>query len=279
MSISQAQREEIARMLGYPNLSPESSLNLGSPEYASPYAMWQPYAQLISRLARTDAGEEVALLGAESTLFAGLFTPSSIALTFSTPTSVATGVQLEMDANGQLLQYTTQANDTPATIAAQFGTIVRQNAAASAQFLPNVQGAKLNLYVRAMGADGNGFGVMVTSPDPSVLIAIAPISAAQFAYGMTSGGANPNGPRFTPEGSTQPIYGYVPIIRILEDDLINSRENLDMAKADTYVPRSDEMGARAALWRFYRREMADRLGVPLDPDIIGNRQRLTQRVV
>lgn len=266
-------------MLGYPNLSPASSLQLGYPEYASPYAMWQPYAQLIDRLARTDAGEEVALLGAESSLFAGLFTPASISLTFSTSTTIATGVLLELDVNGQILQYTTVAGDTPASVAAQFASLARQSANISAQFLPNNQGATINLYVRAMGTDGNGIGVMATSPDASVLIAIAPSTAAQFSYGMTAGGANPNGPRFIPEGQTQPIYGYVPIIRMLEGDLINSRENLDMAKADTYVPRSDEMGARAALWRFYRREMADRIGVPLDPDIIGNRSRVTQRIV
>lgn len=279
MSISLAQQAEIARMLGYPNLSPASSLELGYPYYASPMAQWQPYAQLVDRLARTSATEEVALMGAESTLFSAMFTPASITFTISTGTSIASGATLQMDLAGTSVSAQAGASETPASMAVKAMQAVQQNTTTANQFLANAVGSNLNLYVKAMGIDGNGVMTMATSSDASLLVAIGSGSASQFAYGATSGGANPSGPYYVPEDTGAPIYGYVPIIRTLESDLINSRENLDLAKADTYVPRSDEMAARATLWRFYRRQMAERLSVPLDPDIAGNRTRLSQRVV
>jgi hypothetical protein len=279
MSITLAQQAEIARMLGYPNLSPASSLELGYPYYASPMAQWQPYAFLVDRLARTSATEEVAIMGAESTLFGSMFTPAGLSFTLSTASSIVNGATLQMDLSGTLLTITAGTSETPATMALKAAQAVQQNTTTAGQFLANAVGANINLYVRAMGLDGNGIMAMATSSDPSLLVAIPPATASQYAFGSTAGGANPNGPYYVPEDNPQPVYGYVPIIRTLESDLINSRENLDLAKADTYVPRSDEMAARATLWRFYRRQLADRLSVPLDPDIAGNRARLSQRVV
>src|SRR5580704_7755536 len=278
MAISIVQMAEIGRILGYPNISPKNSLNLEYPTFASQFGMWQPYAVLINRLSGASAYNEVQYLGAESSLFGTFFTPAAIALTVSTPSSIVVGVTVNLNAGGTVLSYITRAGDTPASVAAALSALVAENATVAAIFMPNPTGATLNLYnISAIGTDGNGVTCIATSSDPSCTLSFG-ATEAQMAYGQTSGGQVPPGPQFTPTGTTETVFGFVPIIHILESDLVNARQNLDTLSADVWNPRQDELDVRYALLTEYKRQLANAISVPLDPDLVGNR-RSSHRIV
>lgn len=280
MAISVAQQGEVARILGFPNLSPATSLNMGYPAFSSPFAQWQPYAMLLARLAQASPNDEVQMFGAESALFGQFFSPASLAFTFSTPSSIATGVVLQLNLNGTVVTYTTVSGDTPTSVVHGLVAAIQANPTIAQAFMVNPNGPTLTVYyVSGLGVNGNGVQCLSLSSDPSALIQIGSAAPAQMANGSTSGGQMPPGPRFQDPSATEPVYGYVPIIRILESDLINARINLDTLKADVWEPRQDEVSARAVLWREYRKQLADRLSVPLDPDIVGNGRQIAQRVV
>jgi hypothetical protein len=273
VALTVTQQTEILRILGFPNLGSQASLGLGYPAYASQFAQWQPYAWLMTRLNTMSSDEEVAIMGAESLLFAPYFTPASLTMTLSTPSTVAVGATLSIDVDGELITIAAVEGDTPATLVAKLASAILADSTASETFLINLSGTSLALVVRDLGTDGNGFPVMATSNDPSLLFVIAPnTTPAANGYGVTTGGANPPGPTIVPDGSVRPVFGYVPIIRILESDIGGARDNLDLQSVETYVPRPDEMESRARLLRRYRRELADRFNVPLDPDLVGNRR-------
>jgi hypothetical protein len=280
-TITKVQVDEVARILGFPNLSPMSSLSVDYPYFSSQLALWQPYAIMNIRLSQASPSDEVQYFGAESPQFAFFYTPSTVAITFSTPTTVAPNIVVNLNAGGTVLTYTTGDTDTPNTVCAQFAQQINQNPNVNPTFMANPVGPVLNIYyITAIGTDGNGIQCMVTSSDPSLLSTFyALIPPAQFSFGATSLGTTPPGPQFTPIGTDETVFGYVPIIHILESDLINSRINLDTLKADVWQPRQDELKVRYALLWQYRKELADRISVPLDPDIASNASGMTQRIV
>jgi hypothetical protein len=278
--ITTVQQAEIARILGFPNLSPMSSLQVHYPYFSSQLALWQPYAMLINRLSQAAPYDEVQYMGAESPLFGSFFTPSAAQLTASTPSAIATGVIAQVNVDGIVTLYTTIAGDTPISVIANIVTLMLENPALTTAFMVNPAGPIMGLYyIAALGTDGNGSNCIATSSDPSLTFAFGAAPPAQFAFGATAGGSVPPGPQFTPIGSTETVFGYVPIIHVLESDLVNARVNLDTLSADVWHPRQDELDVRYALLRHYRKELADRLSVPLDPDITGNASRVTQRIV
>lgn len=271
MALTTTQRDEVKRILGYPQTGSSASVQLGYPAYASPFAQWQPYAWLESRLTQMSASEEVIIFGAESALCAGFFTPASLRLTLSTPSAIPDGTVLQVDVDGATASVQASA-DTPATLATKIAAAMTADATDAATTFASAAGAVLSIGARAIGAAGNGVVVQAFSSSAELLVD-AGAGPVQFAVGMTVGGANPPGPILVPEGATQTLYGYVPIIRVLEGDLGASRENLSDRKAGEWEPRADEMQARAQLLRRYRVELAARLNVPLDPDLVGNRGR------
>ncbi len=279
MTISQTQMAEVARVLGYPNLSPQSSLQPHYPDFSSQFAMWQPYAMLLNRLAACSSDDEVQMMGAESTLFSSKFIPSSIALTFTlTGSAVTPGAIYKLNAGGVAFVYQAQQNDTVASIAAQFATQVEDDPTAGEQFMPNAIGNILTLYnTSSLGADGNGVQCAASTNDPNVTVSFGG-TPGPFSNGATSGGIAPNGPRYTDITSGETIFGYVPIIHVLESDLINSRQNLDTKSAAEWNPRQDELDVRWALKQQYCRELANRLSVPLYPDIVNNNSSMSQRI-
>lgn len=281
MSLSQTQQDEIFRILGYPAQGTAVPGNTGYPAFASALGIWQPYAVLLNRLNTLRTDEEVELYGGEHPDFGSFLQPASIALSLSTPSSIATGVMLMVDIDGTIISFLTQSGDTPTTVAARLASDVNADSTVSQSFMANAVGNVTNLYARAVGLDGNGYGVQAISSDPSLLVAIGG-SPARAAVGYTAGGTNPPGPRFVPDGQADPVYGFVPIVRMLEADQINSRNNLDMesvggAGGSSYVPRKNEVAGRSALLFQWRRRMADFLNVPIDPDLLGNRSRLRVR--
>lgn len=279
--ITKQQMGEVARILGFPNLSPMSSLQVGYPYFSSQLAMFQPYAMLLNRLSQASPDDEVQYFGAESPLFAGMFIPAQIGFVFSSTGSLTAGSVVQMNLNGETIEYTIETGDTPATVVAALFALAMNDVNITDSFMVNGIGTTITaFYTAGLGGSGNGFQCIAASSDSNLQIQVVGVGTpAQVATGATGGGTNPPGPRFLDPEATEPIYGYVPIIRILESDLINARINLDTLKADVWEPRQDELSVRAALWRKYRAELADRISVPLDPDIAGNQSRSIQRVV
>lgn len=278
--ITQVQQAEVARILGYPNLSPMSSLQVHYPYFSSQLAMWQPYAMLLNRLSQAAPYDEVQYMGAESPLFGQFFTPAAAQLQISTPNSIAAGVLVQFNLGGNVVSYTTQAGDTPNIVSAKLAAQIAATPAITASFMANATGPDLSAYyIATLGTDGNGQNCIATSSDPSLLLTFGGAAPSQYAFGATSGGSVPPGPQYTPIGTTETVFGYVPIIHTLESDFINARINLDTLKAEEWQPRQDELAVRYALLRQYRKELADRLSVPLDPDLVGNAQQISQRIV
>ena len=279
MTISLTQMAEISRILGYPNISPQSSLQLEYPTFSSQFAMWQPYAVLLNRLAGCSQDDEVQYLGAESTYFSSKFIPSSVAIVFAlTGAGVTPGATYKLNAGTISFSYQAQSSDTVASIAAQFAAQVADDPTASEQLMPNAIGGALTLYnILALGADGNGVQCAAATNDPNVTVSFGGTAGA-FANGCTAGGTSPNGPRYTDITSGETIFGYVPIIHVLESDLVNARQNLDTLQASLWKPRQDEADVRWALKQQYCRELANRISVPLYPDIVGNNSGISQRI-
>src|SRR4029077_2146873 len=174
------------------------------------------------------------------------------------------------------LTYTAITGDTPAKIAAAQAGLITIDPTAGSLVIANTNIGTLQLFSRSHGSQGNGCPVQAVSSDPTLLVAIGG-SPSSFASGITSGGQDPTGPNFLPRNANVPVYGYVPIIQMLESDLINARTSLGSLKVDVLTRRPSELAERDALLRRFRMELADRLNVPLDPDIAGNRSRRRRR--
>jgi hypothetical protein len=186
---------------------------------------------------------------------------------------------IQLNAGGTTFSYVTQVGDTPTTVVKQFASQISEDPTANQVFMANANGPQLVLYnISALGTEGNGVQSVFMSSDASLVGSFGG-AATQIAPGATSGGQTPPGPQFTPIGTVEPVFGYVPIIRVLEGDMLNARINLDTLQADVWKPRQDELKVRYALLKQYRMELADRLSVPIDPDLVGNRGMSAQRVV
>ncbi len=280
MSLTAVQMTELRRMLGFPNLGNAAATMAGAPGFSSVFAQWQPYAWMEYRFSTIGTpgdpkseAEEVAIFGTESTFFSSYFTAASLALTFSTSSSIAPTAFAQIDVNGELITVDAIASDSPSLFAARAAQAIAGDITSQLVVLANAIGPAMTLYARSVGTLGNGLTVQATSNDPTLQIAIGGGSPANYVGGQTSGGSNPPCETFVVNDGAQTIYGYVPIIRILEGDTVNVRDSLDIKQADVFTPRPDEMRGRIALLRHYRRLIAERLNVPLDPDLVGNKSR------
>ena len=284
MSLTAVQMTELRRILGFPNLGNAASTTAGAPGFSSVFAQWQPYAWMEYRFATIGTpgdpeseAEEVAIFGTESTFFSSYFTAANLALTFSTPSSIAPTAVAQIDVSGELITVDAIASDTPSLFAARAALAIAGDISSQLVVIANALGPTMTMYARSIGTLGNGLAVQAASNDPSLQISIGSSPPANYVGSQTSGGANPPCEAFVINDGAQTIYGYVPIIRILEGDAVNVRDSLDIKQADVFTPRSDELRGRVALLRRYRRLIAERLNVPLDPDLVGNKNRNRMR--
>lgn len=281
MALTNPQLTEIRRILGFPDIGVPGAGGTPNQSFASLFSWFrimEPYGWLETRLQTLSADEEVAIFGQQHTAFAGYIIPSTLNLAISTPSSIAIGAQLQVTVDGSLLVYIAVSGDTPAKVATQQASLITQDPTAGGLVIANTNVGTLQLYARGHGSQGNGCPVLAVSSDPSMQVAIGG-SPSSFASGITSGGQDPPGPNFLPRNSSVPVYGYVPIIQMLESDLINARSSLGSTKVDILTRRLSELAERDALLRRFRMELADRLNVKFDPDIAGNRSRGRRRVV
>jgi hypothetical protein len=277
MALTATQQNEILRILGYPALGQALNMNnaTGAASMHSFYRIWEAYEWLLTRFNSMLQDEEVYIFGAEHAAFGSYVVPALATLTFSGATPVV-GTELQIQVDGSLLTYTVQTSDTPTKIALAVALLISGDPVASQLCVANPEGPACLIYVRTPGATGNGIPVQAMSSDASLQVSLGG-TATQVVYGVTSGGTDPPGVKFTPQNATVPVYGYVPIIRLLEADLVGTRTSLIAEKVDVLTYRKSELRERAGLLRYWKRELADRFNVPSEPDFAKNKQRMRGR--
>ena len=257
---------EIVRVLGFPDTLSSASLQSGYPFYNSELAVYQPYAMLQNKLAylANAPTEAVRIFGAEHPAFPTFYVVASWSLNVTTPISIAANAMVSVSVNGgSSSTITTSGSETPTTL----GTKIAASLGLSNMLLPSAFNGSVVAYASVPGKAGNGITIMVGSNDPSILL-----NGAQMSVGATSMGSDPPGEYLMDDTLTQPIWGYLPIIRALQSDILAARQDLLASKAYVVTFRSTEVPERAALCNVMRRKLADALSVPLDPDIAGNRR-------
>lgn len=290
-SISPSLQGEILRLLGYPAKLSSASIQLGYPYFASTLATFQPYAQLQNKIAwlEGDPAEAIPIFGAIHPQFGAYYLAAQFQGTVDTTGTITNGAKLGAVVNGTAVSVTA-ATDTPATLTAKLVVAMNANvviaALVAAASAPNTQisptAAVLTVSSTQAGQQGNGVTVVLTSTDPTLLVSPTYYEqnlGAPVATGVLSGGADPPGPSIPIDAVNFPVFGYIPILRLLEQDVGYSRRNLSASIAADVTLRSTELAERGALLERFRREMADRLSVPVNPDMAGNRSRRMQRVV
>ena len=271
-TIPNSLKGEVRRVLGYPAPLSEASLTLGYPGYASQYAMYQPYAILEQKMAYLEnaPADAVPIFGANHPLFGTYYTAASLTIPLATSSSPAVGATVTVSFAGVTASGVAASSDTVLAVAQKLVTAIAAQPPMSALVVAQAQAvdsthANVVLYATSAGSAGNGIAIVTTTTDPSLTASsLGPVFA-----GVTSGGQNPPGPTATVQGVV--LYGYLPVIQSLENDLGTSSKRLGYSKAEVTF-RADELGQRSALLFRYRRELADRLGVKIDPDIVGNRR-------
>ena len=66
------------------------------------------------------------------------------------------------------------------------------------------------------------------------------------------------------------LNGYIPILNYLEGAVPAATQNLDTWQADVWYARKTELKERVALYNYFRRKMADFMGVPLNASAAGS---------
>ena len=272
-TIPDALKFEIVRVLGFPDVLSSASIQPGYPNYNSEYAMFQPYAQLMNKLNYLSNApvEAVRIFGAEHPAFSGFYASASFNLAITTPSSIATGATISLVVNGVAAGNVTAASsETPTSIGTKVATALT---ASGFVFASNGAGS-VTAYATQPGKVGNGITILAISSDPSLLL-----NGATVSVGATSMGSDPPGEYLSDTSLAQPVWGYLPIIRVLQNDILASRLDLRASVADVVTLRATEIPERDALCNRMRRKLADALAVPLDPDIAGNRRQGRMRVI
>ena len=265
--IPDALKFEVIRVLGFPDVLSSASIQSGYPNYNSELAIFQPYAQLMNKLnyLANAPVESVRIFGAEHPAFSSYYASASYSLAVTTPSTIATNAVISLVVNGvPATNVTTTSGETPASLGVKIAASLSNTGTLLASSLAGTVAA----YSPIPGKVGNGITIMAVSNDPSVLL-----NGATMSVGATSMGSDPPGEYLLDSSLSQPIWGYLPIIRTLQNDILASRLDLRASKADVVTLRPTEIPERKGLCDTMRRKLADALAVPLDPDVAGNRRR------
>lgn len=263
---------EVVRVLGFPDVLSSASIQAGYPNYNSELAIYQPYSQLMNKLIYLANApiESVRIFGAEHPSFSTYYAAASYAIDVTTPSQMAMGATVSLVVNGASQgTITTGPGETPTTLGVKIAEALSTSPTGipSPVLAASVAGV-VTAYAVIPGKVGNGITIMAVSSDPSILL-----NGEQMSAGATSMGSDPPGEYLFDESLIQPVWGYLPIIRVLQNDILAARQDLLVAKAEEVTFRLTEVPERAALCDTMRRKLADALAVPLDPDIAGNRRR------
>ncbi len=226
------------------------------------YRFFQTYGRLEFKMNNLDPVEESILLGNAI---------GAVALIGPQPNAGDT-VSVTLS-NGNIASPQTITATAPAPVNGVDARLTLCNLLASAaQLNPVLQAAG----ILAVTPFGTGPYSQQAIPVPQVAFE-SPVS-----FTITSSGSGALYPQITSHGTqlppvaslasaaspniSTPVYGYLPILDVLEGAYAAASGNLDTIQADVWKGRSNELGQRYSLYRMWQGRLADFLGVPLDPD-------------
>lgn len=226
------------------------------------YRFFQAYGRLEFKLNNLDPVEESILLGNAI---------AAVALIGPQPNAGDTVSVTLSGGNIASPQTVTATAPAPATGVDARLTLCNLLASA-AQLNPVLQAAG----VLAITPFGTGPYSQQAIPVPQVAF------ESPVAFTITSAGSGVLFPQITSNGTPRPpvaslasaaspnvatpVYGYLPILDVLEGAYAAASGNLDTIQADVWKGRGNELGQRYALYRVWQGKLADFLGVPMNPD-------------
>lgn len=259
MPLTIAQKSDIRRHLGYPvaGLARNSVAGGTLASGSIGYRWLQAYAFMEYKLNNLNPDEEARVTGYA---YGGL--------AFNGPQPTPGDVVTVVISGGSLV--------SPVTLTVTVGplvpsidnriTVVNQLAAAGGS---NAALQAANILVLSPYGTGSYSENSVPFPEVSFTCPTS-FSISATGSGTTYPQITANGQLLPPYAvlfdNTAPVYGYIPILNGLESGYLGSAVNLDTKEAGPWKSRHNEQGQRMSLLETYRRQLADFLGTPINPD-------------
>jgi hypothetical protein len=265
MAITDSQKVQIRRLLGYPaaglyRVSPAGGTLANA---AAGYRFFKAYGFLEYKMNALAPSEEAALLGTAVGGIALIGAQPSVGDTMSV---TLTGAGLSTPQTIVVTAPTPQPNID--------GRLTMCNLLASAI---SINAACQTAGVYASTPYGTGPYAQNAVPLPEIGI------VGQSAFTMTASGTGATYPSITSQGNYVPpsasldgattLYGYLPILTGLESAYAGASQNLDTQEADVWKGRSNELGQRMSQLEIWTKMMSDFLGIPINPDVSRGRTR------
>jgi hypothetical protein len=270
VALSESDKSEIRRHLGYPD--PGSPANIpGGPPYFTSFGqangmlgerMSPAYYQMEYRMINVGATLEVALIGTESQYFSQFIAAASAQVTATAIGTPQPGDILTLQIDGEYVTYQLTSSDTPTTALTGLASMVLQSADLSAIVQPSLaSGSVLTIEARELGARWNSLHIRAWGANSMTLAVLSP-STGMPTLTLT-GGMSPPGPSYVDPDQTPslPIYGALPLVRFWESSIAKAEQNFDMRKAGEYVVEPREFAKRRGAYIAACRDMAQQLGV------------------
>jgi hypothetical protein len=262
MALTLQTKVAIRRHLGYPlaglqRISPAGG-TLASANNA--YRFFESYGQLEYRMNQLAPAEEAVLTGSPygAIGFNNANTPidagSVITVTLSSP---------QFSNNPVILTYTVQPTDDLLSICGQIANLAALNPVFSSA----------GYY--AINDYGTGAFSQQLVPFP-ITSFIAPANTSSFSIAVSGSGNTV--PQIVADGQLQPpflfidvtippekVYGYVPILDVLESFYGSSVQNMSTSKAREWTRNAWELKEKKALYNMWRQRLAQYMGISLDP--------------
>jgi hypothetical protein len=269
MALSEADKSEIRRHLGYPD--PGSPANIpGGPPYFASFGqangmlgerMSPAFYQFEYRMINYGPTAEVALVGTNSVYFSQFLAAAAAQANFAMLGAPGQGEQITFQVDGEYIVYPLSSTDNANTICASVAADLQANADIAAVVQSTPTGPQLIVEAREAGNRWNSLRVRAWG-SPSCTVALVQPGTA-IATTTLVGGISPPGPSYVDPDQTPslPIYGALPIVQFWERGIAKAEANFDMRRADVYVVEPHEYAKRKAAYIGACRDMAQQMGV------------------
>lgn len=280
MSLTYQQKSDIRRHLKYPvvGLFRTSPLGVGFASGFIGFRFTQVSGLLEYRLNNLMPDEEARVVGSAygSIVLQGIPVAGDI-ITF-------TVTQLPAVAT-QTMSYTVQPQDNLVTITQSLANKVLQNTLLTSNQFQAVSPEGIGPFAQFNPQLANpnlaNSGLLFGTPAMQIMNpATFQITVSVAAQPGSSLGAfiEVDGSMLSPKAffdfaqppNCTPVFGYVPILNVLESGIPSSSQNLDTRQADVWTSRPDEVQARVMLYNYWIGQLADFMGVPINPMAGGN---------
>lgn len=271
MALTEAQKSEIRRHLGYPE--PATALNApAGPPYQNSFGQagahigdrFTPsFYDLEYRLIDLPITGEVEILGADSPSFPTYSTPASAFLTVTTAQgSAQLSSVLPLQVGTEATSVSVSVGQSAAQIAANIVSAINALTTAPTVVVAIATANVIRVEARAPGNAYNSFALRAWG-NADVTLAITDTSNTPAAAMTLRGGTIPPGPSFVDPSATPPlpIYGHLPIIRYWESQIPSAAAGMDTRQAGKFIQEPHEYVKRRAAYIGACRDMAQTLAV------------------